>query len=51
MGMVYAPARNDFYWGYQGGGAFCRETTRITPITVRQPYQIVARWPWPAPRI
>jgi 3'(2'), 5'-bisphosphate nucleotidase len=35
MGMVYAPARNAFYWGYQGGGACCRETTRITPITVR----------------
>ena len=35
MGMLYAPARNAFYWGYQGGGAFCRETTRITPITVR----------------
>ena len=35
MGMVYAPARNAFYWGYQGGGAFCRETTRITPVTVR----------------
>ena len=35
MGMVYAPARNTFYWGYQGGGAFCRQTTRITPITVR----------------
>ena len=36
MGMVYAPARNAFYWGYQGGGAFCQETTSITPITVRQ---------------
>ena len=35
MGMLYAPARNAFYWGYQGGGAFFRETTRITPITVR----------------
>ena len=35
MGMVYAPARNAFYWGYRGGGAFCRETTRITPVTVR----------------
>jgi len=35
MGMVYAPARNAFYWGYQGGGAFCRENTDITPITVR----------------
>ena len=35
MGMVYAPARNAFYWGYKGGGAFCRETTRITPIIVR----------------
>ena len=35
MGMVYAPARNAFYWGHKGGGAFCRETTRITPITVR----------------
>ena len=35
MGMVYAPAHNAFYWGHQGGGAFCRETTRITPITVR----------------
>ena len=35
MGMLYAPARNAFYWGYQGGGAFCRETTRITPVTVR----------------
>ena len=35
MGMLYAPARNAFYWGYQGGGAFCREDTRITPITVR----------------
>ena len=35
MGIVYAPARNTLYWGYQGGGAFCRETTRITPITIR----------------
>ena len=35
LGMVYAPARNAFYWGHQGGGAFCREATRITPITVR----------------
>ena len=35
MGMVYAPARNVFYWGYQGGGAFCRETTRISPVAVR----------------
>jgi 3'(2'), 5'-bisphosphate nucleotidase len=35
MGMVYAPARNAFYWGYRGGGAFCRETQRITPIAVR----------------
>ena len=35
MGMLYAPARNAFYWGYQGGGAFFREATRITPITVR----------------
>ena len=35
MGMVFAPARNAFYWGYRGGGAFCREATRITPITVR----------------
>ena len=35
MGMVYAPARKTLYWGYQGGGAFCRDTTRITPITVR----------------
>ena len=35
MGMLYAPARKAFYWGYEGGGAFCRETTRITPITVR----------------
>ena len=35
MGMVYAPARKAFYWGHQGGGAFCREITRITPITVR----------------
>ena len=35
MGMVYAPARNAFYWGYQGGGAFCRNATRITPVNVR----------------
>ena len=35
MGMLYAPARKAFYWGYEGGGAFCQETTRITPITVR----------------
>ena len=35
MGIVYAPAHKAFYWGHQGGGAFCRETTRVTPITVR----------------
>jgi 3'(2'), 5'-bisphosphate nucleotidase len=35
MGMLHAPARKSLYWGYMGGGAFCRETTRITPITVR----------------
>ena len=35
MGMLYAPARNAFYWGYQGGGAFCRNATRITPVNVR----------------
>jgi len=35
MGIIYAPARGALYWGYQGGGAFVRETTRITPITVR----------------
>lgn len=35
MGMLYAPARKVFYWGYVGGGAFCREAKRITPINVR----------------
>ena len=35
MGMLYAPARNAFYWGHQGGGAFCREATHTNPITVR----------------
>ena len=35
MGMVYAPAHNAFYWGFQGGGAFCRKTARITPVAVR----------------
>ena len=35
MGMLHAPARKAFYWGYMGGGAFHQETTRITPITVR----------------
>ena len=35
MGMLYAPARNVFYWGHQGGGAFCRDATHINPITVR----------------
>ena len=35
MGMLYAPARNALYWGYKGGGAFCRKATRIIPITVR----------------
>jgi 3'(2'), 5'-bisphosphate nucleotidase len=35
MGMLYAPARGAFYWGYQGGGAFLRDGRRITPIEVR----------------
>jgi 3'(2'), 5'-bisphosphate nucleotidase len=35
MGMVFAPAHGDFYWGYQGGGAFLRQANRITPLHVR----------------
>ena len=36
MGVVYAPARGMFYWGYKDGGAFVRQGTRITPIKVRE---------------
>ncbi len=35
MGMVFAPARGDFYWGCLGGGAFLRQANRITPIKIR----------------
>jgi 3'(2'), 5'-bisphosphate nucleotidase len=35
MGMLFAPARGAFYWGYRDGGAFLRNGRRITPIEVR----------------
>ena len=36
MGLVLAPARKTLYWGYQGGGAFCRSREKTTPISVRK---------------
>ena len=33
MGLVLAPAREALYWGYQGGGAFCRSGAISGPIS------------------
>jgi 3'(2'), 5'-bisphosphate nucleotidase len=35
MGLVLAPAREALYWGFQGGGAFCRSAAISGPISVR----------------
>jgi len=36
MGLVLAPAKQALYWGYLGGGAFCRTATTSEPIRVRE---------------
>ena len=50
MGMLYAPARKAFYWGYKGGAHFAEKphASRQSPCAM---YQIVGRWQWPARRI
>ena len=50
MGMVYAPARNAFYWGIKAAVHFAKRPHASNPSMCAK-YQIVARWPWPAPRI
>ena len=35
MGIVYAPAKQELYWGFKGGGAFLEKDSRITSISVR----------------